>query len=82
MDEKLPSVPVSSVDRNVKEVQELLQSRMEVGFKKYGTTTERTDLTLGDWLQHLQEELLDAAVYIQKLKGITDANQRISSLES
>jgi hypothetical protein len=38
------------------------------GFRKYGTTTERTDLSLLDWLQHLQEELLDAAVYVERLK--------------
>jgi hypothetical protein len=41
---------------------------MEVGFKKYGVTTERKDIDLLGWLQHLQEELLDAAVYIERLK--------------
>lgn len=56
------------IDNNVKEVQSLLQSRMEAGFIKYGVTTERTDLFTQHWLQHLQEELLDAAVYIQRLK--------------
>ena len=29
---------------------------------------ERKDLSLMEWLQHLQEELLDAAVYVEKLK--------------
>lgn len=55
-------------DSNVQSVSELLKDRMEKGFIKYGTTTERTDLNLMDWLQHLQEELLDAAVYIERLK--------------
>jgi hypothetical protein len=41
---------------------------MEVGYKKYGTTTERTDIDLHGWLQHLQEELMDAVVYIERLK--------------
>lgn len=59
-------VPV--MDSNVKAVQEMLQSRMETGYNKYGTTTERTDIDLLGWLQHLQEELLDAAVYVQRLK--------------
>lgn len=56
------------LDKNVGNVVELLTSRMEVGFKKYGVTTERTDIVLLGWLQHLQEELLDAAVYIERLK--------------
>jgi hypothetical protein len=55
-------------DTNVKLVSDLLKSRMNVGYKKYGTTTERTDIDLLGWLQHLQEELLDAAVYIERLK--------------
>ena len=42
--------------------------RAKVGEKKYGTTMDRDDLSLGEWLQHLQEELLDAAVYVEKLK--------------
>jgi len=38
-----------------------------VGEVKYGVTMERADLTLLEWLQHLQEELMDAAVYVQRL---------------
>ena len=52
-------------DKNVRSVMNQLAQRAEVGFKKYGVTTERTDLELVDWLKHLQEELLDAAVYIE-----------------
>jgi len=46
-----------------------LRTRAEAGKRKYGTTMERDDLTLMQWLQHLQEELMDAAVYVEKLKG-------------
>ena len=46
-----------------------LRTRAEKGRDKYGTTMERDDLTLMQWLQHLQEELMDAAVYVEKLKG-------------
>lgn len=42
--------------------------RADRGHKKYGTTMEREDLTLYEWLQHLQEELLDATIYVEKLK--------------
>jgi len=65
-------------DSNVQKVSELLKDRMERGFIKYGTTTERTDLKLGDWLQHLQEELLDAAVYIERLKKEISAPSEIN----
>jgi hypothetical protein len=56
-------------DKNVESVRELLYNRMETGYKKYGVTTERQDIDLLGWLQHLQEELLDAAVYVERLKN-------------
>jgi hypothetical protein len=40
--------------------------RSELGIKKYGTTLQ--DNNIDDFLQHLQEELMDAVLYIQKLK--------------
>ena len=33
------------------------------GAKKYGTTLDRKDLTLSQWLQHMAEELMDGAGY-------------------
>ncbi len=42
--------------------------RSEIGIKKYGTTLENNTLPLLDWLNHLQEELMDATLYIEKLK--------------
>ena len=45
-----------------------LLDRAKVGEDKYGTTMERNDLSLMEWLIHLQEELMDAAVYVEKLK--------------
>ena len=50
---------------------EKIRMRAEVGEKKYNTTMERTDLTYAEWLQHLQEELLDACVYLEKLIYMT-----------
>lgn len=37
------------------------------GIEKYGTDLDRQDLSQADWKQHLYEELLDAACYLQKL---------------
>ena len=55
-------------DKNVEKVITQLKSREQKGLLKYGVTTERTDLTTLEWLQHLQEELMDGAVYIERLK--------------
>ena len=57
------------MDRNVENVIKQLRDREEEGLRKYGVNTERTDLTSLEWLQHLQEELMDASVYIEKLKN-------------
>ena len=42
--------------------------RSQRGIEKYGAMLTRTDLNLADWLNHLQEELMDATLYIEKLK--------------
>ena len=54
-----------------------IRQRAEVGEKKYNTTMERTDLSYDEWLQHLQEELLDACVYLEKLMllNVTNVNR-------
>ena len=57
------------MDSNVENVVKQLREREEEGLRKYGVNTERTDLTSLEWLQHLQEELMDASVYIEKLKN-------------
>ena len=50
------------------EVCEEIQSRAKRGLNKYGVTMERDDLNVHEWLQHLLEELLDAAVYVKRLQ--------------
>ena len=57
-----------------KRVIDKINQRAEIGKQKYGVTMERTDLSTYDWLNHLQEELLDAIIYIEKLK---DKNNRL-----
>ena len=42
--------------------------RSQVGIQKYGTMLNREDLTIVEWLTHLQEELMDATLYIERLK--------------
>ena len=45
-----------------------LLTRDAHGKAKYGTSLDRTDLSLADWLQHQTEELLDGAGYAQAAK--------------
>ena len=67
-------------DKNVTSVIDQLCAREHAGLIKYGTNTERTDLTTLEWLQHLQEELMDGAVYIERLKGDVKETLRLSTV--
>ena len=44
------------------------KDRANLGFTKYGTNLDRTDLNVKDWTEHLQQELMDAVLYLEKLK--------------
>ncbi len=46
--------------------------RAETGKDKYGVTMEREDLSTEEWLNHLQEELMDACVYVERLLMLID----------
>ena len=43
-----------------------IQDRAALGLEKYGVTVERTDIDIMGWANHLQEELMDAAIYIER----------------
>jgi hypothetical protein len=55
-------------DKIVQEIKDKFESRSQLGIKKYGTTLERDDLSAEEWVNHLQEELMDAILYLQRLK--------------
>ena len=61
-------------DSYVQSVKEKFEQRSQTGIKKYNTTLERDDLNFLDWLNHLQEELMDATLYIEKLKDFASKN--------
>ena len=56
------------LDKNVNTVINKMQQRAEEGLNKYGVTTERTDLSLIEWLTHAQEEAMDLAIYLERIK--------------
>ena len=55
-------------DTIVEDVINKFRKRSEAGMLKYNTTLDRTDLSTLDWLTHLQEELMDAILYVERLK--------------
>ena len=55
-------------DPVVERVVDKFVSRSDVGFAKYGITLEDDPSAVFDWLNHLQEELMDAVLYLQKAK--------------
>jgi hypothetical protein len=59
-------------DSVVNDVINKYKDRANTGFQKYNTTLDREDLTELEWLNHLQEELMDASLYVQKLKQIIE----------
>ena len=61
-------------DSYVEIVKAKFEARSQRGIEKYNTTLEREDLNLQEWLNHLQEELMDATLYIEKLKAVAKEN--------
>lgn len=58
---------------------ELFKAREAAGLVKYGTTVDRDDLSLADWLQHALEESMDKPIYLmralKKLRASQPAEQ-------
>ena len=55
-------------DKIIGRVIEKILKRSEAGYKKYGVGLDKDEQTLDTWLNHLQEELMDAVNYIEKAK--------------
>lgn len=57
-------------DSIVEDVKYIYDQRSEKGQRDYGTTLEDNPDDFYVWLNHLQEELMDAVLYIQKIKKL------------
>jgi hypothetical protein len=55
-------------DPVVKTVVDKFVSRSNIGYAKYGKTLREDKTNLLGWVNHLQEELMDAILYIERLK--------------
>jgi hypothetical protein len=61
-------VAIHNTDTVVYKIAALLKVRSETGIRKYGTTLDRTDLNVKEWIDHAIEESLDLALYLQRIK--------------
>jgi hypothetical protein len=57
--------------------------RAKKGYDKYGTDMDRNDLSVEQWAQHLREELMDALVYLTRLKkDIITLEEKLAALKN
>lgn len=55
-------------DQVVLAVMAKFAERSATGLKKYGTTLDREDLTIYDWINHAQEEAMDFTLYLERIR--------------
>jgi hypothetical protein len=66
---------MEQTDSVVRAIVEKFLQRSAVGRAKYGTTLDRTDLGIIDWINHAQEEHMDAILYLEKLRRVYQESQ-------
>lgn len=62
---------IHSKDRLVHDVIKKFDERSATGYAKYGSTLRDDNDTLYRWVNDVQEELMDAILYLQKVKETT-----------
>ena len=68
MNEPFFMVYQKEIDSVVMNVLQKFVERSKFGKSKYGCDLDRNDLGVLDWIQHAQEEHMDAILYLEKLK--------------
>ena len=63
-------------DPIIKRVVKKFVGRSKTGYKKYGTTLMADDTNMDGWLNHLQEELMDAVNYIERAREEIDRQKK------
>lgn len=65
---------ISTKDPIVEQVKELFDKRSQAGIKKYGTTLYENNKD--NFFDHLQQELMDGILYLQKLMNKEDKEEK------
>ena len=66
---------MEETDSVVQAVLNKFLARSALGKIKYGVTLDRTDLSTLDWINHTQEELMDAILYLEKLRNVLPSSK-------
>ena len=67
---------VPKADSIVDSVVDKFISRSNVGKAKYGTTLDREDWSLEQWIDAAIEEHMDAILYLQKIKTVVGGKKK------
>ena len=67
---------VPKADSIVDSIVDKFISRSNVGKAKYGTTLDREDWSLEEWIEAALEEHMDAILYLQKIKTIVTGKKK------
>ena len=67
---------VLKADSIVDSIVDKFISRSNVGKAKYGTTLDREDWSLEQWIEAAIEEHMDAILYLQKIKTIIGGKKK------
>tara|TARA_Y100000389_G_C17470558_1_gene530160 strand:- start:3326 stop:3559 length:234 start_codon:yes stop_codon:yes gene_type:complete len=76
MDNSSILITSENTDTVVMSVIKQFKGRADFGMQKYGTNLDRQDLSVLDWIQHAQEEHMDAILYLEKLKQLEVERQK------
>jgi hypothetical protein len=76
MDSSDLNITTDNTDSVVFSIIKQFKQRADFGMKKYGTNLDRTDLSVLEWIQHAQEEHMDAILYLEKLKQLESQRQK------
>ena len=55
-------------DSVVRSIVDKFLARSTLGKLKYGTDLDRKDLSILQWINHAQEEMMDGILYLEKMK--------------
>ena len=61
---------ISKTDSVVDSIIDQFVTRAQFGKNKYRTDLDREDLSVPEWIEHAQQELMDGILYLEKLKKI------------
>ena len=67
---------VPKADSIVDSIVDKFISRSNVGKAKYGTTLDREDWSLEQWIDAAIEEHMDAILYLQKIKTVVGGKKK------